>query len=110
MTPPQPTGSMFVLFSRVFWMMLGPMTLGLLTLTIISIGTSWFTPADFAFLAVLGALLLARCIEFSSGDPRNAMGEPASPGDLRQYILGTIVLGLVLWVVANLIGNYLLAP
>lgn len=106
MTPPQPTGPLFVLFSRVFWMMLGPMMLGLLTLTIISIGTSWFTPADFGFLALLGGLLLARWIEFLGGDPRNAMGEPASPGDFRQYVLGTIVLGLVVWVFANLLGNH----
>ncbi len=107
MTPTQPTGSLFVLFSRIFWMMLGPMALGLLMLTIINIGTGWFTPADFGFLAVLGALLLARWIEFQGGDPRTAMGEPASQRRyLYKYVLGTGAFGLGIWVFANLLGNH----
>jgi hypothetical protein len=106
MTPAQRTGSLFVLFSRFFWMMCGPMMLGLLAFTIISVGRGWFTPADFGFLAVLCVLPLARWIEFRGGDPRTATGEPASPRDLRRYALGAIVLGFGVWVVANLFGIY----
>lgn len=106
MTPTQPTTSLLVIVSRVFWMMLGPMVLAVLTFTIINIGTSWFTPADFAFLAVLGLLLLARWVEFRGGNPQTATGEPASPGDLSRFVLTILPLGLGVWVIANLVGNH----
>jgi hypothetical protein len=106
---PKPTTSLLVLASRVFWMMLGPILLAALTFNIIRKGNGWFTPYDFAFLAVLGVLLLARWLEFRGGSPQTATGEPASPGDLRRYVLGAILLGLGLWVFANLLGNHWLA-
>lgn len=106
MTSSQPTTSMHLLFARLFWMALGPMLLSVLTLSIIREGGGWFTPADFAFLAMLGGLPLARWLEFRGGDPRNSMGEPSLPGDLRRYVLRTLAIGLIAWLVANLIGNH----
>lgn len=85
-------------------MMLGPMILSLLAIGIADVGTSWFTPADFAFLIVLGLLVIARWIEFRGGNPRTAEGKPATPGDLRRYALAALPLGLGVWVLANLIG------
>jgi hypothetical protein len=106
MTSAQPTSSLFVLASRVFWMMVGPMMLAILALSIVRIGTSWFTPADFAFLVVLGLVLLARWVEFRGGNPQTAAGEPATPDHLRRYVVITLALGLGVWIVANLVGNY----
>ena len=108
MTPTEPTTSMLAVASRAFWMMLGPMILGILTYTIVSTGSGWLTAADFAFLAVLGALFVARLLEFRGGSPQTATGEPATPAHLRRYVAVTIPLGLSVWVVANLIGNHLL--
>ena len=34
------------------------------------------------------------------------MGEPASPADLRRYVVTTTLVGLGLWVLVNLIGNH----
>ena len=80
MSPIQPTTSLLVLVCRIFWMMLGPLLLALLAFTIIMKGNGWFTPADFAFLAVLGVLFLARWLEFREGNPLTSSGEPATPG------------------------------
>ena len=109
MAPTQLSNSLFVMFSRVYWMAIGPAILVLLALNIINRGNGWFTPVDFAFLALLGVLLLARWIEFRGGDPHTSTGEPATPEDLRRYALYAILIGLGAWVVANLIGNHLLA-
>jgi len=104
MTPTQPTTSLLVILSRGFWIMFGPTILAILAFAIIDIGTSWFTAADFGFLAVLGLLPVARWIEFRGGNPQTGTGQPASPNDLRRYVLTILPLGLGVWLLANLIG------
>lgn len=97
-----------VMLGRLFWMMLGPMLLAVLTFVIIRNGSGWLTPADLAFLLILGGLVLGRWIEFQGGNPQTATGEPATPAHLRRYVLSVVPLGLSVWILANLIGNYFL--
>lgn len=103
---PNPTTSFSALFGRLYWMMIGPMILTLLAVTIINIGSGWFTLADFAFLALVGGLILGRWLEFRGGAPLTYTGEPASPAHLQRFVLWTIIVGLTAWVIANLIGNH----
>jgi hypothetical protein len=58
----------------MFWMMIGPAILFLLSLGIARDGGGWFTPKDIAFLVILGGLILGRLAEFRGGDPRTADG------------------------------------
>lgn len=95
--------------ARVFWMLLGPFALVLLTLSIVSRGTSWTTPADFAFLAVLLLLPSARWYEFRHGHASKSTGEPATEDDLRRYCIITAVAGAAIWIIANVLGVHLLA-
>lgn len=104
----QPPSSMWVLFARIFWMALGPLILSLLALDIMRSGKSWFTTTDLGFFVVLAAMLVARWAEFSNGQALTAMAEPATPAHLRRYVWGTVLLGLGVWVLANVVGNYLL--
>ena len=104
-----PTTSPLVILARVYWMMLGPLLLALLAFTIIDRGNGWFTPADLAFLVVLGGLLLARWLEFRGGNPQTSTGEPATPAHLRRYVCGAVLLGFAAWGVANLLGNHWLS-
>lgn len=106
-TSQQPT-SFVALVSRLFWMMLGPMILIVLALNIATIGTSWFTMMDIAFLVVLAFVLAARGIEFLGASPQTATGEPATMDDYRRYALVVLAIGLAIWVVANVVGNHLL--
>ena len=106
MSPTQPTTPLFVFLGRIFWMMVGPMILAALTISIVKIGNGWFTTADFAFLGVLAALVLARYFEFQAGDPQTSDGRPATSAHLRNYVLGAILLGLGVWAFANLLGNH----
>lgn len=108
MTPdPQtpPTTSLSTVLTRVFWTMVGPMALFLLLTGIVTNNNGWFTPADVGFLAVLIGLILARVVEFQGGNPRTASGDPATPAHLRKYIIATLIFGLCVWVVANMIAN-----
>lgn len=107
LTPPTTCFSLALV--RVFWMMVGPMALFLLLSGIVTNSNGWFTPADFGFLAVLGGIILARVMEFRGGNPQTASGEPATPAHLRRFIIVTLIVGLGVWVLANMIGNYWLA-
>jgi hypothetical protein len=50
-------------------------------------------------------MFIGRWTEFRSGLPMTATGEPATAEHLRRYALGLGLLGLGLWIAANLIGN-----
>ena len=104
----QSTTSMLVLVGRIFWMILGPIILAVLTIVIISSGDGWLTPKDIAFFAVLIGMPLGRWLEFQGGSPETSTGEPATAADLHRYVLTTIVLGTGVWMAANVAGNHLL--
>jgi peptidoglycan/LPS O-acetylase OafA/YrhL len=89
----------------MYWVLFGPAILVLLTLQNAS-GNRWFDAADFFFLALLAGLFAARWVEFRAGNPQTASGDPATPQNLRRYILATLLIGLGAWVLANLIGNH----
>src|SRR5262245_51846944 len=102
--------SALAFLGRLTWMMIGPLALALMTFLIIAKGGGWFTGADAAYFVVLGAMLLGRWLDFHGGDPRKATGEPASAADLRRYLLVTAPIGLIIWAIANLLGNHWLPP
>lgn len=90
--------------------MFGPMLLVATALMIVfTPGTGWRTTADITYLMTLMGMILGRCVEHLGGKPETSTGEPSTPANLRRYILFTFVGGLALWLVANLIANYVLA-
>lgn len=99
------TPSGVAVFSRLLWMFLCPMALMVLTMTFVVKGGGWFTFADMAFMAFLAAMLLARCWEFRDGHPQTATGQPATPAHLRRFLAGGLVVGLLVWTIANYLGN-----
>ena len=103
-----PTGSLAAVLGRLVWMMVGPLALVLTLYYVVTSGTGWRTGADVLYFVILLAMIVGKWIEFRGGDPRTSSGEPVKPGDLRRYILMTLVLGTILWAVANLVGNHLL--
>ena len=100
--------SVFVLSSRLMWMMLGPMLLFVTTYAIVT-SDSWFTPWDAAFCGVLALMIGGRWVEQQSGSPMTATGEPATVGHFRRYVRVLLPLAMGIWVAANLLGNYILA-
>lgn len=109
MASSQQTTALVPFLSRVFWGVLGPAFLLLCFLQIIGYGGGWLTQADIIFLGVLVGLPVARWLEFRAGNPLTATGQPATTAHLRRYALKTLLIGLTVWAVANLIGNYWVA-
>jgi hypothetical protein len=89
--------------------MFGPLFLLLCAGKVVATGNGWFTPADIAYFVVLAAMIFARWFEFHKGNAQTATGEPATQANLYRYVLATLAIGLGVWVVANIIGNYILA-
>jgi hypothetical protein len=80
-------------------MLFGPFFLLLSLLALLNTSKSFFSVADVAFLASLGAMLLGRWAEIRSGHGRTATGELATAAHLRRYVLGAILIGLSVWAV-----------
>lgn len=104
MRDPQATSPVAML-GRITWMMIGPMALAVAAFLVVSKGGGWLTSADLSYLAVLVVMLFGRWLEFQGANPQKATGEPATANDLRNYVLGATIVGLVVWVIANLLGN-----
>jgi len=57
---------------------------------------------------MLGGMILGKWLEFRGGSPETSTGEPATAADLHCYILMVVTAGPVVWVIANILGNYVL--
>jgi hypothetical protein len=102
------TTPLSVVFGRLFWMMVGPLALVLTIYFIVTSGTGWTTTADLLFFIILGGMILGKWLEFRGGSPETSTGERATAADLRRYILMVVTAGPAVWVVANILGNYIL--
>lgn len=98
--------SFSVVVGRIFWIMIGPLLLVVLGYRVfLTAPDGWLTPADLGFLGILALLVVVRCLEFRSERPQKATGEPATTQDLRRYVVAAILLGLLAWIGANLLGG-----
>jgi hypothetical protein len=107
-TPGLENRSIAEMMSRGIWMMLGPMLLVPFMFNILQHGNGWLTGYDFVFLGTLAVMVLARSFEFYKGHPRTADGAPATQEHLLRYILLVLGGGLAAWIVANVLGNYVI--
>lgn len=97
------------LLARLTWVLLGPVVLGLLTVGILSTGSGWLTVLDLAFMLVVALMLLGRWHEARSGSAMTLYGQPATPEQCRRYLRVLPAAALVLWLLANVLGNHVLA-
>ena len=97
------------ILGRLAWMMFGPMLLAMAFFAVATNGGGWLTGADVGYFLALGLMLLGRWLEFRGGRPETMTGEPATPGNLRRYLLAAGAGGLAAWVFGNLLGNHWLA-
>jgi hypothetical protein len=100
--------SLSAVFGRLLWMMVGPLGLVLTIYFIVTSGTGWTTTADFLYFILLGGMIIGKWLEFRGGSPETSTGEIATAADLRRYILMVVIAGPAVWVVANILGNYVL--
>ncbi len=96
----------YAAFGRLLWMMIGPAVLIITTAHIVLEGEGWNTTADYVFFFVMAVTLLGRWLELAGGNPQTCDGEPATRKQVYRYTIVTLVLGGVVWVMANVVGNH----
>ncbi len=93
--------SIWVFLARLFWVILGPMTLLLVLLGLILNKPEAVGGLD-AFYAIVVLLMLGgRWIEQRSAAPKTASGELSTPESFRRYIYILIPVAIVAWVAAR---------
>jgi hypothetical protein len=97
--------SALVLLGRIIWVMFGPLLLLAIAFFILT-RPGWRIGINIAYFVTLVAVVLGRWIEHLGGDPKTSTGERSTPADLHRFILFTLAGGAALWLVANLIANY----
>ncbi|MCB9867826.1 MAG: hypothetical protein H6816_14465 [Phycisphaerales bacterium] len=109
MQEPAPITSPLVLGARVTWVMFGPVSLLIVTAAIVMRGGGWLTILDLLFAAIVVWMLLGRWVEYRGGSAMTIGGNPVSPAQLSRYWVGLPVGAAAIWVVANALGNHVLA-
>ena len=97
------TSSNSAALARLFWMAVGPGILSVILVTIVNRASGWLTLSNLFFFVVLAAMIFARWWEFQGGNAKTGMGDPATPTDLRRYVLFMTFLSLSVWLAANLL-------
>jgi hypothetical protein len=108
MAAPQKNAVRAVL-GRLTWLFFGPILLAFVTVVIATRHEGGFSFSDLVFFLVLGAVLAGRWLEFRSGDPRTATGEPATLQHLHRYTVALTGIGLVVWGAATLLRVFRLS-
>ncbi len=98
-----------VVMGRLMWMFFGPMLLCFITYGIVTSGSGWLTTRDIAFGVVIALMAGGRWWEHRSGAAMTATGDPATEAHLTRYVQILLPLAAVVWVVANVLGNHVLA-
>ena len=97
-----------VLLGRLTWMMVGPVLLAYLTYSIITSGSGWLTPLDFAYAAIALLMLGGRWIEQRSGAAMTVMGNRSTNEHFARYVRILLPTAIGAWIAANVVGNHLL--
>jgi hypothetical protein len=87
---PDSSSSLLAAAARLFWMMIGPAILFILGCGLFSDTAGWANGID---------------VEYRNGAPLTAQGTAAKPADLQRHTLLVTILGLGVWVIANVLTN-----
>jgi hypothetical protein len=99
------TKPMFVLFFRVFWIILGPFGLLFLLAAIVQSGGGWLTGKDLLFGIILLATILCRWGDSWRGERTDSSGEPVTETDVWRYTVTALAAVGTLWAAANLLAT-----
>lgn len=98
-----------VLLGRMVWLMIGPVALLLIIYAIVTNTGGWFGAVDAGYGAVVAMMIGGRWIEQRSGAAMTVTGEPATIEHFKRYVRILLPGAVGAWVIANVLGNHLLA-
>lgn len=100
----QPTPAR-VLLARIYWIMFGPLFLFMLAYQMATRNDGWTAGSDILYLVFLAGLMIARWLEYRVGSPDSTTGQVLSRTSLVHYCVLAVSLGMIVWIVANIVGN-----
>jgi hypothetical protein len=104
----KPVSSLKVLLVHIFWMILGPAILFAVLYVNTTEDKSWISGTDLMYFIILGFVVLARWVDQRSGQCTLTDGQVSTWDDFRRFVRVFVPSALVIWVVTNVIGNYLI--
>jgi hypothetical protein len=97
----RPINSFAVFFSRLTWMIFGPVMLLLVLSAISRTAESAMSVADFVFFGILAAMIACRFYEFRTGQALTASGDPMTHAIVVRYSLIVVLLGVVAFAIVK---------
>ncbi|OHB54447.1 MAG: hypothetical protein A2Y12_04150 [Planctomycetes bacterium GWF2_42_9] len=96
--------SIFSLFVRVFWALIGNFIAFFILFAIVNHKGSQFYLMDLIYFGVIAALILARYIDIKFWDKADDNGQPITMLNWRKYTLKIMILATSLWLLAHLLN------
>ena len=100
--------SIWSLFVRVFWALIGNVILFFTAIVILRHKGEAFHTADIVFWGIVMALALARYLDIKLWDKSDATGKPASTTRWRKYAVVLLVCSAVIWVLSHIINYFMI--
>jgi hypothetical protein len=98
--------SIWSLFVRVFWALIGDVILFFTAIVILKHKGETFHTADIVFWGIVTAIALARYLDIKLWGEADASGKPASTTRWRKYAVILLICSTAVWIVSHTI-NYL---
>lgn len=97
--------SIFSLFVRVFWALIGNVILIFTAIVILRHKGEAFHTADIVFWGIVTALALARYLDIKLWDKSDATGRPASTTLWRKYAIVLLICSIAIWILVHIINH-----
>ena len=99
--------SVFGIFLRLFWMLLGNITLGISAVMIMGTRDRFFSTADLIYAVSIPLLVVARYLDIARYKGADAYGEPATLGHWKRYTAFLIPSSVGAWCVCHAVAYWL---
>ena len=98
--------SVFSLFVRVFWSLIGDVIAFFVLVAILQHKGKIFYTADIIFWGVVAALIFARYLDVKLWPGTAEKGTPVTIARWRKYAIVLLICSTVLWVIAHVINRF----
>jgi hypothetical protein len=98
--------SVWSLFVRIFWALIGNVILFFTTIVILKHKGETFHTADMVFWGIAAAIALAKYLDIKLWGKTDVAGKPVSAARWRKYAAILLICSTAVWIISHII-NYL---
>lgn len=101
-----PVTSIKILAVHLIWFLLGPISLFISILGIVSAGANWLSVRDIVFCGIVALMIFARWADQKSGQGTTSEGKPSTWEDFQRYVVILSVFAVGAWLMAKAFGYW----